>query len=125
MERKYEKGRWAKTMMKGLLLSAVISMGMLLLLALVMLKLQPDTQQMKIGIMATYALSCLFGGWYCGGKMHTKKYLWGLFLGGLYFLLLFLVSGMNKGGFRPELFYSLMVLGLCCLGGMLGGMAAR
>lgn len=119
------KGRLASVLLKALVLASLISVGLLLVLAFVMLKLQPDTKVIELGIMVIYALSCLAGGWYSGRRMEKRKFLWGILLGALYFALLFLVSGMSKDGFQPEFLHSVIVCVVCCVGGMLGGMVAR
>lgn len=125
VEQTYGKGKTAGILLRGLVLAGVVSMVILLILAFVMLKLQPDAEKIELGIMIVYGVSCFFGGWYSGRKMGRKKYLWGLIVGVLYFLLLFAVSGMSDREVQPELLHSLTALILCGVGGMLGGMVAR
>lgn len=125
VEQAYGKGKTAGILLRGLVLAGVVSMVILLILAFVMLKLQPDTEKLELGIMLVYGLSCFCGGWYSGRKMGRRKYLWGLIVGVLYFVLLFAVSGMSDKEVRPELVHSLTALVLCGAGGMLGGMVAR
>lgn len=125
MEQVYGRGKAVGVLLQGLVLAGVISMAVLLILAFVMLKLQPDTGKIEVGIMVIYGLSCFFGGWYSGRKMGRRKYLWGLAVGLLYFVLLFAVSGMSDKELQPELVHSLTALALCSVGGMLGGMVAR
>lgn len=125
MEQIYGKGKAVGVILRGLVLAGIVSAAALMILALLMLKLQPDTNKIELGIMVTYALSCLLGGWYGGRKMERKKYLWGLLLGALYFLLLFAVSGMGDREVQPGVVHSLAVFVLCSACGMLGGMIAR
>ncbi len=125
VEQTFGKGRTAGILLRALALAGVVSMALLLLLAFVMLKLQPETEQIERGILFVYALSGFAGGWYSGRKMGRRKYLWGLAVGALYFVLLFAVSGMSDTKTGPELARSLAALAICAGGGMLGGMAAR
>ena len=109
----------------GLVFACLATTAILLILAFVMLKLQPGTGVMETSILVTYALSCLLGGWYCGRKTERRKFLWGALLGVLYFLLLFLISGMGDRAVQSGLLQSLTALVICAGGGMLGGMLAR
>lgn len=125
MDQAYGKGKIAGILLRGLVLAGVVSMAILLILAFVLLKLQPDTEKIELGVMLVYGVSCFFGGWYSGRKMGRRKYLWGLAVGALYFALLFAVSGMSDRTVQPELLHSLTAFVLCAVGGMLGGMVAR
>ncbi len=125
MEQLRVKGKTAAGMLLGLVFACLATTAILLILAFVMLKLQPGTGVMETSILVTYALSCLLGGWYCGRKTERRKFLWGALLGVLYFLLLFLISGMGDRAVQSGLLQSLTALVICAGGGMLGGMLAR
>ncbi len=125
MEQLRMKGKRAAGMLAGLVLSCLATTVILLALAFVMLKLQPETGVIETAILVTYVLSCFIGGWYCGRKAQRRKFAWGMLLGVLYFLLLFLVSGMGDRTVQSGLLQSLTAFAVCAGGGMLGGMAAR
>ena len=125
MEQLRVKGKTAAGMLLGLVFACLATTAILLILAFVMLKLQPGTGVMETSILVTYALSCLLGGWYCGRKTERRKFLWGALLGVLYFLLLFLISGMGDRAVQSGLLQSLTALVICAGGGMLGGMLAE
>ncbi len=125
MEHLRVKGKTAVNMLAGLVVSCLATTAILLVLAFVMLKLQPETGVVETAILVTYALACFLGGWYCGRKMERRKFLWGLLLGVLYFLLLFLISGMGDRAVQSGLLQSLTALIICAGGGMLGGMVSR
>lgn len=125
MEQLRVKGKTAAGMLLGLVFACLATTALLLILAFVMLKLQPGTGVMETSILVTYALSCLLGGWYCGRKTERRKFLWGALLGVLYFLLLFLISGMGDRAVQSGFLQSLTALVICAGGGMLGGMLAR
>ena len=55
-------------------------------------------------------------------KMKRKKFLWGLLLGSLYFLILFAVSAALAGGLPKDLVHMGTTLGICMAAGTLGGM---
>lgn len=122
MEGLMGKGKAAGTMLRALVLAYLVTTVILLALAFIMLKFQPDTGKTEIGILVTYVLSCFLGGWYAGRKAERRKFLWGLMTGLLYFLLLFLISGMGDRAAQTNMVQSLLSLALCAGGGMLGGM---
>lgn len=122
MERIYGRGKGAAVILKGLVLSGLTTTVILLILAFVLLKLEPDANVAQIGILCTYVLSCFMGGMYCGRKMERRKYLWGLLLGTGYFLLLFAVSGMGDRAVTSSLTQGIAAFFLCAGGGMFGGM---
>lgn len=119
------KGKKISGILMGLVIACFVTTAVLLALAFVMLKLQPDTGVIETAILVTYAVSCLFGGWYCGRKAERKKFLWGILLGVLYFLLLLVISGMGDRTVQSGLVQSLAALVICAGGGMLGGMLAK
>lgn len=125
MEQLRGSSKLVTAVLLGLVLSCLVTTVVLLILAFVMLKLQPEAGTIEIWILVTYAVSCLLGGWYCGRKMEKKKFLWGLILGVLYFLLLFLISGMGDRAIQSGLVQSMAALAICAGGGMLGGMIAK
>lgn len=57
-----------------------------------------------------------------GKKMKEKKFLWGLFLGMAYFLILLIISLLANGGVKGDLGNLFLTMALCMSGGMLGGM---
>ena len=63
---------------KGLIVSYLVSGAGLLLLALLLLKCQLDEGKVSAGILAVYVLSGLCGGIYMGKTAERKRYLWGM-----------------------------------------------
>lgn len=125
MERWSEKGKMVKALLKALLVSYIVTAVVLLILAFVMLKLQPDAQKTGMVILVSYIVSCLIGGWNCGKKAGQKKFLWGLLTGTAYFGLLFLISGIGERTLPMELTHVLTAFILCAGSGMAGGMIAN
>lgn len=105
---------------KGLLGSCIISAVAIFIMALLLLKTGISEKTLHIVIIAVYVISCFLSGLYCGKKIKTRRFLWGLMEGILYFAVLGMISLiMNKGQFSP----GMAATSLICLGsGMLGGM---
>ena len=111
-----------KGIAKGLAAAYLASAGMLLLLALLLYKLHLDNSKMTIGVILIYVVSCFIGGFMAGKKIHTQKFLWGLLVGVLYFLLLLAVSGISRSGIHVDLKEMITTLLICVGSGMAGGM---
>ena len=108
--------------LKGLLFSYIITAFMLLLLSLLMLKLDLPSAVISGGVNLAYILSTFVGGFFVGKKLEQKKFLWGLVMGVLYFLVLMLVCLMMNSNTPLPLGGLFTVLIICGLSGMLGGM---
>ena len=79
---------------------------------------------MTAGIIVIYVLSTFVGGFILGKLKRVKKFLWGLIMGVLYFVLLFLISFVVYRSFDGNGTNVMTTLLLCAGGGMLGGMLA-
>lgn len=99
-----------------------VSAFLLLLLAGILYKLEPEESVIRIGIVAVYVITGLFGGFLTGKIMQEKKYLWGLLAGILYFAILFLVSVLVNRGFQMQWMNIFTTLILCGASAMAGGM---
>ena len=107
----------------GYLLCAVlVTIVVLLILAVLLYRMNISAQIISASIIFTYVISCFVGGFLIGKKRKQKKYLWGLLIGGVYFLLVFFVSVLIKGSFKEVSDSLFTTLILCAGGGMLGGM---
>ena len=100
----------------------IVSGILLLILALLLYKLEPAASVIKVGIVVIYVIAGLFGGIFLGKIMREQKFLWWLVAGILYFVILFLVSAIVKGGFDMEPSRVFTTLILCGASGMAGGM---
>lgn len=103
-----------------------ISGVLLLLLAFGLYRLDLSEAVVKIGIVAIYIAACFVGGFIIGKWTQDKKFLWGLLVGTLYFLLLFVISLLLKMGMGEVLFEEPGRIGvtliLCGVSAMAGGM---
>lgn len=102
----------------------IVSGVLLLILALLLYKLEPGESVIKVGIVVIYVVAGLFGGILLGKMRKEQKFLWGLLAGILYFVILFLVSAIVKGGFDMEPARIFTTLILCGASGMAGGMVS-
>lgn len=110
------------SLVKGLIVAYLITGISLLILALLLYKMNLDEGKVTIGIIVIYVLSCFLGGFFVGKKAGSQKFLWGMFLGLSYFLLLTAVSVLTEPGLT-EGWKGLATSFVMCMGaGMLGGM---
>ena len=108
--------------LKCLLLSYLLTTGLLLLLALLLYRFELTEKVVSVCIIGIYILVTYLAGYLAGKREGSRKFLWGLLLGGLYFLILIVISltvnqGMGEVGGN---FFTVLIL--CCGSGMLGGM---
>lgn len=105
-------------------LAWLITAALLLAMAFVMWKFQPDMGKMQLGIYGIYVLSCLFAGRYTGKRGARRKFLWGMCSGMLYFGILAVVSVLSERTVQPDALHRVLAFVFCAAGGMLGGMTA-
>ena len=126
MKARNEKKSPATAMGMALGIMYVVSAVLLLVLSALLYNFELSEATIKIGVVAIYILSGFVGGFWMGKQMQDKKYLWGLMIGGIYFVLLFVVSLVIKVGTGEELSIELVrivtTLLLCAVSGMAGGM---
>lgn len=109
-----------------LLVMYLVSGILLLFLAFLLFKMDLSEEVVKIGVIAIYIISGFCGGFLIGKQMQDKKYLWGLLAGGIYFVLLFLLSLLVKQGMgemlalEPLRIFTTLIL--CMVSAMAGGM---
>ena len=109
---------------KALLASYLLTGGLLLLLAGLFYRFRLDEGKVQIGIILIYILSCFAGGFLAGKMMKNRKFLWGVLVGLLYFLVMTLVSLAVNRGLEDGTVSCLTTFLLCMCGAMLGGMCA-
>lgn len=112
----------AVRIMKALLISYVVTGLLLFLIAGLLYRFQLDEGKVQIGIIITYILSCFTGGFLAGKMMKSRKFLWGVLLGLLYFLVMTLVSLAVNREIQSSSSGFITAFLLCMGGGMLGGM---
>ena len=108
--------------LKCLLLSYLLTTGLLLLLALMLYQFDFSEKIVSICIIIIYIIVTFLAGFLFGKREGNRKFLWGLLMGGIYFLVLILVSLIVNHGASGINGNFLTVLILCGASGMLGGM---
>lgn len=118
----WKKNEKVANVLKSLLVSYIITGLLLMIMAFLLYKFSLPKQAIGVGVIVVYIVSTFVGGLLLGKSMKIKKYLWGLFLGMGYFLILLLVSLIANGGFQNLSENILLTMILCGGSGMLGGM---
>ena len=109
-------------LLKSLLFSYILKGVMLALLAFLLYRFGLGERAVSIAIIVIYVVATLFSGFMAGKRIKSRRFLWGLVMGGAYFLVLAVVSLIaGKGDVQiGSSFFT--TLALCAGGGMLGGM---
>lgn len=119
-----KKKKWIVSVM-GAMLWSLLMTGILLAAAAFLLwktDLSPNTQ--KIIVLILYVLSAGTGGFAVGKMQKERKFLWGLLVGVLYFLILLLIHGIF-GGLSGIFWKNVVTVAvICSMSGTLGGMLA-
>ncbi len=110
--------------LKCLLISYLATAGLLLLLALLLYRFSLEEKIVSIGIIAIYIIVTFLAGFLTGKRMGTRKFLWGLLMGCIYFVVLVLVSLAVNHQLSDVASNFVTVLLLCGGSGMLGGMVS-
>lgn len=123
-----DNGKTVRTKKKGivcmtaLFASYFMTAVMLLILALLLYKMDLDESKVAVGILIIYIVSGFIGGFLAGKGVGNKKYLWGLAVGLLYFLILLGVSAASGHILLQEGIHLFTTMILCVGSGMMGGM---
>ena len=108
--------------LKSLLASYIVTGLLLLGLTFLVYRFELDEQVVVGSLVAIYVISTFVGGYIIGKLMGTRKFMWGLVAGAIYFGLLFLISYGIYREFNTNGLHSVTTVLLCVGGGMLGGM---
>ena len=111
-------------MVRTLIVTYILSGILLAVLSFALFKFRLPENQVNVAVCAVYVLSCFFGGILAGKTMRTRRFFWGLVLGTLYFLFLYLMSLAQKDGVTNDASRLLSVLAMCTVSGMAGGMVS-
>lgn len=108
--------------LKNMLISYLLTAGLLLLLSLLLYRFGLSENIVSMSITGIYVIATFLSGFLAGKREQTKRFLWGLLMGLLYFLLLSAVSLIVDSSTFSLGRGFITTLILCCAGGMLGGM---
>lgn len=118
-KKKGEKVMWV---LKSLLASYIVTGLLLLGLTVLVHKFELDEQLVVGGIVAIYVISTFIGGFIIGKLTEVRKFVWGMIVGAVYFVLLFLISYGVYREFNTNGISAITTAILCIGGGTLGGM---
>lgn len=122
VRRQEEEGMNVIFGLKCMLFSYILTGLLLLLLAFLLYKLRLSEKIVSIAIIVIYVAATFLAGWITGKKTKSRRFLWGLLMGGAYFLILAAVSlavNHSVGSITDSVMTTFI---LCAGGGMLGGM---
>lgn len=106
----------------GALVSWVLTIILTLILALVCYKFNITRDTAKFIVLGIYVVSNFVGGFVCGKKGKTKRFIKGAMSAILYVVLLFIISIIVDGGMKKDIVDFLLTVLLCVISGMFGGM---
>lgn len=124
MKKSGEKSERIQVFLKTLVVAWGSTIVALFGLAFLLHRFQIGESEVSIGIIVTYVLTTFLCGRYIGKKLGTRKFLWGMVSGLLYFIILVVLSFLVHPS-EMELgnqMWTIMVL--CVASGTLGGMLA-
>ena len=114
--------RMVSSTIKTVLAMCITTGILLVLVSFVYYKMHISESSIRIGIIAIYFISTFIGGFIFGKIKEKNKFLYGMMVGAVYFVVLFLVSAIfakDFSGISSQTAYALLS---CLLGGMNGGM---
>lgn len=122
MEKKVADSTKIVFVVKCMLVSYLLTAGLLLFLALMLYRFGLSEKVVSIGIIIIYIAVTFLAGFIAGKRAGEKKFLWGLAMGCIYFLILTAVSVIVNRGIEDAASSLVTVFLLCGGSGMLGGM---
>lgn len=113
---------YAKDVLISLLGGYGITFLGIVIISALLLFFQISENMVDIGITAIYVLACLGGGFIIGKRTKSRKFLWGMVSGVIYFVILLVVSFLVQSSMK-NIGNDLVTVMLMCIGsGTLGGM---
>lgn len=116
------QGPWYVWGGKSLLVSCLLTVVLLFVLALLVLGAGLTEKIVAVAIIFIYVAATFAGGFLAAKRAPGRKFLWGLLVGLVYFLLLTVISAVSAGSLAGLGDSFLTTMLLCGAGGMLGGM---
>lgn len=119
-----EFGKKGMYIVQSLVVSYIVTGILLCILALIMYQSSAGEKTANLGITLTYILASILAGMIIGKKIRKRRFLWGFFVGMLYFLILTSVSLLFQENIVLFSMERITAFFLCIAGGTLGGMLA-
>lgn len=112
----------AAKMLKSVVVAYVLTAIALFILSFIMYKCKISMTGANSGILITYVVSCLVGGFIFSGCLSQKRYLGGGLMGAVYFLTAYVVSAVWNQSLAAQMPGMLTACLICVFSGILGGM---
>ena len=119
---KDEKKEYIKRIAISMLGGYLVTLAGITVLAVLLFIFQITEDMVNIGIIVIYVLSCLSSGFLAGKGFKTRKFLWGMLLGVIYYIFLMLISAGSGQSLTGQMREMSTVFLLCIGAGTLGGM---
>ena len=113
------------SVLKTLLFMCLTTVAMMLLLSMLFYKVHISDMGIRMGAIATYLVTNFVGGFIFGKVNEKRKYLYGIIIGIIYFVLLVFATIIFGNGKEVFTITSIISLICCTVGGMLGGMLSN
>lgn len=110
--------------LKALMGGYIITIVLLLSLSFALYKFNISNWIITAGIITTYALSCFLGGLFLASGESSKKLLWGLLFGILYYIILAIASMIISKGNAVNVSEAVRSLIICVAASLVGGFAS-
>ena len=107
---------WMRTLLASYGLTVLLILG----IAFLMYQLKGSGSVWDMSVCAIYLLSCGLGGFLTGRRMGSKRLLWGVVFSVLYAAVWGILSWIIGDGWQADGQRTLMVVGLCAVGGVVG-----
>lgn len=105
---------------KAFFISIMVSVTGIMVTAVLLYKGVISGENLKLAISIIYFVATLGGGFIACKYAQSKRFLWGIIYGLVYFLLILLLSFVTNGDESTNINYVSLII--CAIGGMLGGM---
>ncbi len=104
------------------IISALISCILVFLFSFISFKMSLNDSQMQFLVYTIYALSVFVPSYIAGKIKKTKKYLYGISIGLIYLVALFIISSVINQTINVDISNTYKTLLVCLLSGAFGGM---
>jgi putative membrane protein, TIGR04086 family/integral membrane protein, TIGR04097 family len=111
-------------MITVLLIMYILTGVLLFFLSFLLYKFEIKESVVTVGIILTYVISGLTGGFLAGKKMKVKKFAWGFLVGVLYFAILIAVSVIMKNNVLENMEHAVLTVIMCVASSTVGGMVS-
>lgn len=122
MDKVIHRNSKAFAILKVLIVQYIITGLLVLLLAFLLLKLDLSNGLITAGNIVIYVLSSFIGGFLLGKTADQKRFLWGMGMGVIYFIVLLLLTLLFNTVAGIDTTRMIYTFFICLFSGMIGGM---